>query len=339
VTSDNGPDASNGDPADAAPPSRPGVNFFTIEGRPTPALFVIGWLASILGLAVVLAGVFGNSTVLLFLVGPGLLSLGLVAAAGNQALERRARGAEYAGPSPILVFAAVVAVSFLVLALVGLALRFLLGSAFGRVPDAAVQLIAGTLMGLVYVGLLRLTVVGTGALSWAEMGVRRFDRQAVRELVNGASLAVPVIAVTLVVAVVLVSIFKVEGTSPLPPTGTVSGLLLQLLVGAVIAPAAEEFLFRGFALTAWRRTLGAQRAILRASLLFALAHVINIEASSTGEAIGLIAVGAGTRLPVAFVLGWVFVRRGSIWAPIGLHATFNAVLLIIANLAPTDAVG
>jgi membrane protease YdiL (CAAX protease family) len=44
-------------------------------------------------------------------------------------------------------------------------------------------------------------------------------------------------------------------------------------------------------------------------------------------------------LPVAFVLGWVFVRRGSIWAPIGLHATFNAVLLIIANLAPTDAVG
>jgi membrane protease YdiL (CAAX protease family) len=194
-------------------------------------------------------------------------------------------------------------------------------------------------MGLVYVGLLRLTVVGTGALSWAEMGVRRFDRQSVRELVNGASLAVPVIAVTLVVAVVLVSIFKVEGTSPLPPTGTVSGLLLQLLVGAVIAPVAEEFLFRGFALTAWRRTLGAQRAILRASLLFALAHVINIEASSTGEAIGLIAVGAGTRLPVAFVLGWVFVRRGSIWAPIGLHATFNAVLLIIANLAPTDAVG
>src|SRR5215210_7100416 len=190
--------------------ARPGVNFFTIEGRATPALFVVGWLASILGLAVVLAGVFGNSAVLLFFVGPGLLSLGLVAAAGNQALERRARDEAYTGPSPILVFAAVVAVSFLVLALVGLVLRFLLGSGFATVPDAAIQLIAGLLMALVYVGLLRLTVVGTDALSWADMGLRPFDRAAVRELVSGASLAVPVIAVTLVVAVVLVSIFKVE---------------------------------------------------------------------------------------------------------------------------------
>src|SRR5215210_378925 len=151
--------------------ARPGVNFFTIEGRATPALFVVGWLASILVLAVV----FGNSTVLLFFVGPGLLSLGLVAAAGNQALERRARDEAYTGPSPILVFAAVVAVSFLVLALVGLVLRFLLGSGFATVPDAAIQLIAGLLMALVYVGLLRLTVVGTGALSWADMGLRPFD--------------------------------------------------------------------------------------------------------------------------------------------------------------------
>jgi len=42
-----------------------------------------------------------------------------------------------------------------------------------------------------------------------------------------------------------------------------------------------------------------------------------------------------TRLPVAFVLGWVFVRRRSIWASIGLHSAFNAILLVLAHLAFT----
>jgi membrane protease YdiL (CAAX protease family) len=89
--------------------------------------------------------------------------------------------------------------------------------------------------------------------------------------------------------------------------------------------------------TAWRRTIGAQRAIVRATLLFALAHVVSIQASSFGEAIGLIAVGMGTRLPVAYALGLLFVRRGSIWAPIGLHAAFNGLLLVLAHLALTSA--
>ncbi len=146
------------------------------------------------------------------------------------------------------------------------------------------------------------------------------------------------IALTLVVGAILVTIFRVVSPSPLPPTGELSGLVLQLVTGAIIAPVAEEILFRGFAITAWRRSIGASRAIIRATLLFALAHVVGIEATSFGQAIGLIAVGAGTRLPVAWVLGWVFVRRGSIWASIGLHATFNAILLILAHLAINSGV-
>ena len=97
-------------------------------------------------------------------------------------------------------------------------------------------------------------------------------------------------------------------------------------------------MFRGFAVTAWRRSIGANRAILRATLLFALAHVVGVAAEGFGQAFGLIAVGAGTRLPVAWVLGWVFVRRGSIWAPIGLHATFNGTLIILAYVAVRSGV-
>jgi membrane protease YdiL (CAAX protease family) len=322
------------DDLDAPPPSpRPGASTFTIEGRAAPALFVMGWLASVLGLAIAVAGAVAGSTLFVFFVGPALLSVGLIAAAGNQAFERRAHGHAYAGPSPILVFAATVAVTYFVGALLGLILDAILRSTGGTVWPPIGQLVAGGLTAFVFIGVIRLTVVGTAALTWSEMGVRRMDRQAVADLVAGASLAIPVIGATLVVGAILVTIFKVTSPSPLPPTGALSGLVLQLIAGAVIAPVAEELLFRGFAVTAWARSIGPNRAILRATLLFALAHVVGVEAGSFGEAVGLIAVGAGTRLPVAWVLGWLFVRRRSIWAPIGLHATFNGVLLVLAHVA------
>jgi membrane protease YdiL (CAAX protease family) len=187
----------------------------------------------------------------------------------------------------------------------------------------------------IFIGAVRLTVVGTGALSWAEMQIRRFDRRAVDDVAFGAALALPVIVVTVLLAAVLTVLIPVTPASPLPPTGTIGGLLLQLVVGAVIAPISEEILFRGFSVTAWERSIGAQRAIVRASLLFALAHVINASGDSLGEVAGLVIVGMATRLPVAFVLGWVFVRRRSIWASIGLHSAFNAILLVLAHLAFT----
>jgi membrane protease YdiL (CAAX protease family) len=182
---------------------------------------------------------------------------------------------------------------------------------------------------------VRLTVVGTGALSWADMRIRRFDRRALDDVAIGAALAVPVIFVTSIVAAVLFAIFQVTPESPLPPTGTTGGLLIQLLIGAAIVPVYEEIVFRGFAITAWERSIGSDRAIVRASLLFALAHVVGLEVpgdSTLLQAVGLIVMGAATRLPVAFVLGWIFVRRRSIWASIALHATFNGILIVVAHL-------
>jgi len=198
------------------------------------------------------------------------------------------------------------------------------------------QLVSALVTAVVYFGLIRLLVVGTGALSWAEMQIRRIDRRALDDIALGAALAAPTIGVTLILGGLLIAVFHVEPASPLPPTGTVAGLFLQLVVGALIAPVAEEVVFRGFAVTAWQRSIGANRAIVRAAVLFALAHVIGVQATSVGEAVGLIVVGMGTRLPVAWVLGLVFVRRRSIWASIGLHATFNGVLLILAHLAITS---
>jgi uncharacterized protein len=317
------------------PPPRPGAAIFTIEGRAAPGLFVVGWLASILGLAFVIVGGVTRSPLFFLLLGPGLLSLGLIAGAGNQSIERRARGDAYAGPSPWLVFAAVFAVARFLAAIIGTGLQALITS-FGASPDGPFgQLISALLTAAIFLAVLRLTVVGTGALSWRQMGLRPFDRRAVADFALGALSALPVIAVTSIVAAILVAIFRVISPSPLPPTGQLGGLLLQLVAGAVIAPVAEEIFFRGFALTAWKRTLGPGRAIIRATILFTLAHVVDVNGTDFGNALALIAVGAGSRVPVALALGWLYVRRDSLWAPIGLHATFNAILLVLAQLALT----
>ncbi|MDQ3127185.1 MAG: CPBP family intramembrane metalloprotease [Chloroflexota bacterium] len=313
------------DPAAA----RPGLSTFTIEGRAAPGLFVVGWLATLAGVGLVLIGLLAPSGLFLYFLGPLLLAIGFIGGAGNQALERRARGFPYAGPSPYLVLAATVAAVYVVASSVGLVLQLSIGR--GQVPDYWINLVGVSLQAAVFIAILRLTVVGTGALSWAQMGWRRFSGGALRDLLFGAAVAIPVIGLTSIVAWILVSIFRVVPESPLPPTGVAAGLVVQLIAGAVIAPIAEEAVFRGFAISAWRRTVGERGAIVRASLVFALAHVINISGGSIGEAGGLIAVGFASRLPVALALGWLFVRTGSIWAPIGLHMAFNGILLLAAE--------
>ena len=121
--------------------------------------------------------------------------------------------------------------------------------------------------------------------------------------------------------------------SPLPPTGETVGFALSLLAGVIVAPFGEEILFRAFATTAWVRGLGERRGLVQAALVFAVAHVLTI--SGTHGRRGLRARRGRVRaaIPVALALGWVFLRRGTIWASFGLHAAFNGILLILAEAA------
>lgn len=312
-------------------PLRPGAGTFTIEGRSAPALFVLGWLATLLGLGILAIGLLSGGrgpAQLLALVGLGLTAIGLIAGAGSQGIERRARGAAYQGPSPFLVFAASIPASLLAIVLLGVPIS-LLGLAVdgpvGRLASVAAQAV-------IYIGLVRLLVVDAGALRWIDMGVRRPDRRAVAELARGAVWAAPVILATLPLAAILASLLPVVPKSPLPPTGQVSGFLIQFVAGAVVAPIGEEILFRGFATTAWARTMGQRRGLVRAALFFALVHVLTISGSTAAEAASLALLGFVTRVPVALALGWLFLRGRSIYVSIGLHAAFNAILLVIGEV-------
>jgi membrane protease YdiL (CAAX protease family) len=296
-------------------------------------LFLIGWLATLLGLGITAVAILsraGLTSNVLLIAGLALLSIGLVAAAGSQGLERRARGtASYAGPSPLLVFGASIPVSILFLVVISLPLEALgvpldgpLGSLFSVVVQA-----------IVYVALIRLLVVDTGALDWRAMGVRRLDLAALSEIAGGALWALPVIVATIPLSLILLAIFPVTPESPLPPSGEPVGFALSMVAGAVVAPFGEEVLFRAFATTAWVRGLGVRGGLVRAALVFAIAHILTISGSSAGDAIGLAVVGFATRIPIALALGVLFVRRGTIWSSFGLHAAFNGILLVVAEVA------
>jgi uncharacterized protein len=314
------------------PPARLGASTFTIEGRSAPALFVVGWLATIVGFGMIAIALMSGDTMagrILLIVGLLVLSIGLISAAGSQGVERRVRAVlPYVGPSPFLVFAAVLPISILAGVLVALPLHALgvpLDGPFGA-------LVAVTVQAVVYVSLVRLLVVDAGALGWREMGVLALDRSALGEIAGGALWAIPIIGVTIVVSQMLLTIFPVEPVSPLPPTADAIGFAISLLVGVIIAPFGEEILFRAFATTAWVRAFGVRRGVVQAALIFAFAHVLTISGRDAGEAFGLAAVGFGSRIPIALALGFLFVRRRTMWASFGLHAAFNGILLVIAEI-------
>lgn len=316
-------------------PERPralGLTDFTMDGRRAPALFVVGWLATLMGVGLVGLRFLGMAElpgIVVWYGGLALAVVGLVLLGGSQAIERKAAGAAYAGPSPMLVFLVVLGGTQLAGLAVGLPLS-LIGAS---IPRPVGDLIAVVVQALVFLAAVRFMVVGTEALRWRDMGIRGGRDTTVRGLLAGAIYAGPVILITAVVAAVAAQIAGAVPESPLPPTGTSSGLVLHLIAGAAVAPLAEELLFRGFALTAWRREVGDRAAIARTSIVFVLAHLITIGGDSFESAATLAFVAAAARVPVAIALGWLFVRSESLWAPIGLHATYNAILIVIAELA------
>jgi membrane protease YdiL (CAAX protease family) len=314
-------------------PRRPGTSTFTIEGRSAPGLFVLGWLATIVGLgAIVVAAMSGSGGAgpILLLIGLVVLAIGLVAGAGGQAIERRARGQRvYTGPSPFLVFAAGIPIT----GLAGIALGALFSAVGIPVDGPPARLVAVVIQAVIYIGLIRLLVVDAGALSWSSMGVTRPTSESLRGFALGVAWALPTFAATLAVVAVVSLFVRAQAESPLPPAGDASGFALNLLAGVIVAPISEEIMFRAFATSAWMADMGVPRAVVRGALFFAAVHIIGLTGVEAGQATAAAFLAFVARIPVALALGWLFTRTKTIWAPLGLHAAFNGILLVLAELA------
>lgn len=89
-----------------------------------------------------------------------------------------------------------------------------------------------------------------------------------------------------------------------------------LIIAAV--PFIEEALFRGFLQTWLRQKMKPMPAILLTSAIFAGFH---FSPSQGWRNVDLLAA----LFLLSFYLGILYEKRASIWAPIGLHMTFNAI--------------
>ena len=93
-----------------------------------------------------------------------------------------------------------------------------------------------------------------------------------------------------------------------------------IVMAVIVAPVAEEVLFRGYLYGVIRRFGGRLPALLTSSLLFAAIHVH----LPSMAGLGLLAV----------ILCLLYERTGSLWATITMHATFNATTIAALILWP-----
>jgi membrane protease YdiL (CAAX protease family) len=315
------------------PPGPPGGRVFSLVGRPAPALYLLAWMLSVGGVTVLFVtaqaapSTARSASVLVAILAIGL---GLACGAGYQVVARRAtrEPAWYRGPSPVLAFGVVLALSTLASALVG---------ATGALdPDEPVGFLTGlAVVALAYVATVWILVVRTGSLSWAEMGwptagPRRLER-ALTAVGWAVLVMLPATFGALILGGILATILGVEAPDVLPTPSTSLEALAVALAAAIVAPVGEELFFRGFALTAWARDLPARTALVRSAAFFAVVHIANISATTFGEGAAQALLQLAVILPVGLVLGWLFLRFGVVAAIAG-HVTYNGLLLFLLFL-------
>ena len=115
---------------------------------------------------------------------------------------------------------------------------------------------------------------------------------------------------------------SVSAPEPLPTTLDPLGWALAAALVLVLAPAAEEVLFRGILFPAVRNRFGLAAGIAGSALAFGLAHYQPGDRSDV-----LIPVAAATVMGAG--LAFQYERRGNLVAPLAAHVAFNALGLLI----------
>lgn len=95
------------------------------------------------------------------------------------------------------------------------------------------------------------------------------------------------------------------------------GLIAMGLAAVVVAPLAEELLFRGIVFRQIRQRLGFAPALLTSSLLFAVMH------GDPSQMLTYSVLGGG------FALGYAW--TGSLWTPVIMHAVWNLATVVLMN--------
>ena len=292
-------------------------------------------------------------------------AVGLIGWALSQAHQRRADGwLDYTGPSPALMFGLLLAI----VTALEVPLKAGLDGLQVDLESGLATLLLVMVFLATYFGLVQLMAVGTGALTWRDIArpgrlapssddwsaiapIPGWTRRAGETIASWRSrisggrpgdilvplaMTIPLIMATnlLSAAILFVLGLNASDISSFRTSGPMSNLdrIFLLIAVAILTPIGEETFFRGFATNAWGRSLSRGSTIIRASLFFAFVHVLNTSAPDAGLFWRVALLNFGARVPVAFALTWLYLRRRSILASGTLHACYNGLLLLIAFL-------
>lgn len=150
---------------------------------------------------------------------------------------------------------------------------------------------------------------------WASLGFRRFP--FTRSAVLGSASLAFIMVINTIWDIVRRRMGWPGQPDYLPLFGEgLAGLAVALLLGAGVAPVAEEVFFRGYLYTGLRERWGLGWGLVASALLFAVVHLV-----------------PGVLPPVFFtglVLATVYEANDSLWPCIILHGTINALAFIAA---------
>jgi len=105
-------------------------------------------------------------------------------------------------------------------------------------------------------------------------------------------------------------------------TAIAANFPLALLAVGIVVPFYEEFLFRGLIFKELQKNSKLWVAIVLQGLLFGIFHLNPLQFSYT--------------FPAGIIIGMVFLRYQSIWAPILIHLGWNSTSTLLSALLPEN---
>ena len=322
--------------------SRPGL--LQLAGREAPALYVIGLLATVVGVSALVAGIAGAG-VALVIFALLLIGVGGIALSGASALQRRVDtpAAGWRGPGPLAIFWTTIPWALLAQLLVAALLTAVGAATALSTPLGTLALAAASNAATALI--IGLVVVGSGAVRWRDLILATPaaspktlpppDRRGglAGDLFWGVALALPILAAAGLFATLVMNGTGLSAPVVLPPTSNAVDLAANVLTAGLIAPIGEELLYRGVIAQAWARQSSARRAILFSAIVFAFAHTLTVGGTSVGDAASVAVVAFAVRLPLGIALGWLWIRRRSLVATIALHASYNLAIVAVVALS------
>ncbi|MEF8843471.1 MAG: CPBP family intramembrane glutamic endopeptidase [Haloarculaceae archaeon] len=215
--------------------------------------------------------------------------------------------------------------------MVGLALGRLTGhlpSTVGPLARLAVGVtLYGAGLGAVAVAHLALT----GRLGGLRRG--RFDTRRLR-LVVASTVALVLAWVVAVVALTLLGVpFAGNGLVSLAERGLRGSLLLLAALSLLVIAPTEELLYRGAVQSSLYEVTSRPRAVVLASVPFALAHLPTLYADTAApSAVGL---SLAAVFGLSIVFGWLHARTDDLLVPVAVHGAYNCAVFCLLYLVGT----